>query len=133
MTEIIDEKSFMEQQLGVNLLVHDIYVLVKSVKFKEKTKNGIIILEGTAKSEERAYNIGLIVGMGDQCFHPDRFGENSTYTNIKVGDWIYYSSYEREKIPVIDHSCYMIKCDRIYMTIPEEDLNKLIPELDRYQ
>ena len=131
MSEPIEQKSFMEQQIGVDLIIHDIRVLIKAIELPEKTKSGLYTPESVRNAEEREQHIGLILGMGPKAFTPvEEFGEESVR---KVGDWVMYGSYERDSKTINGHKCYFINDKRIYCKIKEKDLNKLIPELDRYK
>jgi len=81
--------------------------------------------------ERRAYNIGLVLKMGNQAYTPlERFG-GKAYCSI--GDWVYYSSYERDEVNINNHLCYFINDERIYATLSESDLMNIIPELERYK
>src|SRR5580692_4692196 len=128
-TGVIRQNSFMKEQIGVELLVHDNFVMVKAVEIPEKV-GSIYVPDQYKKDQRRSYHIGLVLGFGDAAFDPETFGPRSkTLTNIKIGDWVYYSSYEREQISIGDYSIYMMRDSRIYMTIPESVLPILIPEL----
>jgi co-chaperonin GroES (HSP10) len=127
----VGEKAFLEQEIGVDLIVHGYRVLLKAITLPEKTKSGLILSEVMRNMERRAYNIGLVLKMGNQAYQPlDKFG-GAPY--CKVGDWVYYSSYERDEVNINNHLCYFINDERIYATLSEADLSKIIPELERYK
>ena len=118
--------SLIEQELGIDLVVHGYRILLKAVTLPEKTKGGIFLPERIRDIEKRSYNIGRVLKMGDQAYKPlERFG-GSPY--CKVGDWVYYSSYERDEVNINGHLCYFINDERIYATLSESDLDKIIKE-----
>ncbi len=124
-------KSLIEQEIGVDLKVHGYRILLKAISLPEKTKGGLILGESMRNMEKRAYNIGLVLKMGDQSYLPlEKFG-GKPYCS--VGDWVYYSSYERDEVNINNHLCYFINDERIYATLSESDLSTIIPELERYK
>lgn len=127
------DNSFMEQEIGVNITLYDFRILVKSVTFPEKTKSGLIVSEVFRNMEARSHNVGLILGMGPLAYTQNHPGEKFCTTPRNIGDWIYYSSYEREAVNINGHMCYFLNDERVYGKIPEKDLIKIIPELERYK
>lgn len=123
--------SLIEQEIGVDPIVHGYRILLKAITLPETTKSGLMLPEKMRNMERRGYNIGLVLKMGDQAYQPlERFGGKAY---CKVGDWVIYSSYERDEINLNDHLCYFINDERIYATLSESDLSKIIPELERYK
>ena len=123
--------SLIEQEIGVDPIVHGYRILLKAITLPETTKSGLMLPEKMRNIERRGYNIGLVLKMGDQAYQPlERFGGKAY---CKVGDWVIYSSYERDEINLNDHLCYFINDERIYATLSESDLSKIIPELERYK
>ncbi len=124
-------ESLIKKEIGVDLDVHGYRVLLKAIALPEKTKGGLILSESLRNMEKRSYNIGLVLKMGDQAYQPlERFG-GKPYCSI--GDWVYYSSYERDEVNINNHLCYFINDERIYATLSESDLITIIPELERYK
>jgi co-chaperonin GroES (HSP10) len=125
------QESLIEKEIGIDLTVHGYRVLIKAITLPETTKSGLMLPEKMRNMERRAYNIGLVLKMGPQAYEPlERFG-GVPYCN--VGDWVYYSSYERDEVNINNHLCYFINDERIYATLSESDLSKIIPELERYK
>lgn len=123
--------SLIEKEIGIDLTIHGYRVLLKAITLPETTKSGLMLPEKMRNMERRAYNIGLVLKMGLQAYQPlERFG-GTPYCNI--GDWVYYSSYERDEVNINNHLCYFINDERIYATLSESDLIKIIPELERYK
>jgi co-chaperonin GroES (HSP10) len=123
------QTSLMQREIGVDLVVHGYRILLKAVTLPETTKGGIMLPEKMRNMERRAYNIGLVLKMGPQAFFPlERFGG---VPFCEIGDWVYYSSYERDEVNINNHLCYFINDERIYATLSEESLKTIIPELDR--
>lgn len=122
-------ESLIEKEIGINPKVHGYRVLIKSVTLPETTKSGIMLPESMRNMERRAYNIGLVLKMGPQALQPHERYE----ADYKVGDWVLYSSYERDPISIGDNLCYFINDERIYATLSEDEVKKLIPELKRYE
>lgn len=124
-------ETLIEKEIGVDLDVHGYRILLKAVALPETTKAGIILSEGMRNMERRSYNIGLVLKLGNQSYLPlEKFGGKAY---CKVGDWVYYSSYERDEVNINNHLCYFINDERIYATLSEADLSKIIPELGRYK
>lgn len=123
--------SLIKQEIGVDPIVHGYRILLKAIALPEKTKSGLILSETLRNMERRAYNIGLVLKMGAQAYQPlERFPDGPY---CKVGDWVVYSSYERDEINLNNHLCYFINDERIYATLSESDLSMIIPELERYK
>lgn len=121
-----ETQSLMEQEIGTDALELKGYrILLKAVVLPETTKGGIILPEAYKKLERRVYNIGLVIAMGSRCYQPlEKFG-GEPY--CKVGDWVYYSSYEREEALVNDHLCFFINDERVYSVI--KDIKAVVKEL----
>lgn len=125
------QESLIKKEIGIDLNVHGYRVLLRAIKLPETTKGGIMLPEKMRNMERRAYNIGLVLKMGPQAYQPlENFG-GSPY--CKIGDWVYYSSYERDEVNINNNLCYFINDERIYATLSESDLGKIIPELERYK
>lgn len=68
--------------------------------------------------KERGLNFGLILKIGPTAFSPPYDDRKS-----EVGEWVFYSIYEREPIePRLGIKCYVINDERILCGIPPEDL-----------
>ncbi len=124
-------KTLIEQEIGIDLQVHGYRILLKAITLPETTKAGIMLPEGMRNMEAVSYNIGLVLKLGEQAYLPlEKFG-GKPY--VSVGDWVYYSSYERDRQVINNHLCYFVNDERIYATVSESDLSKLVPELQRYK
>lgn len=123
-----EQKSFMEEQIGVDIFVQDIKVLVKAIELPEKTAGGFYIPESARGAAEREQHIGLILGVGPKAFSPtEEFGEESM---CKPGDWVEYATYERDPRTYNGHKCYYVIDKRILGKLRECDLKKIIPALN---
>jgi co-chaperonin GroES (HSP10) len=123
MSEALTRK---EVGIGCSLSTH--YILVKSIKFPEKTKSGLFTPDSYRKLQEKLTNYGLVLDIGPTAYLPkERFGG---VPSCKIGDWIIYSHYDRVEFPVpkTDTVCYIIHDDRVLNVI--EDINDAIPQLD---
>lgn len=119
------KKSLIEEELGTDIDVQGYRILLRAVILPEATKRGIILTESYKKLERRAYNVGLVLKMGDLAYKPlDKFGGKPF---CDVGDWVFYSSYEREEVYINDQLCFFINDERIYAKIPE--ITAVIKEL----
>lgn len=123
-------ESFMEEKIGIDIEVFDFRMIVRSIQLPEKTKSGFILPENMRKMESQSYMIGQIIGMGELAYTPK---EKFCSKIRKIGDWVYYQSYERDKFLIGDHICYWINDERILGRVKEGDLAKIIPELERYK
>jgi co-chaperonin GroES (HSP10) len=64
--------------------------------------------------------------MGPMAYQPlEKFGGEP---HCKVGDWVIYSSYERDEIYINEHLCFFLNDERIYATIP--DISTIVKELE---
>jgi co-chaperonin GroES (HSP10) len=123
--------SLIEKEIGLDLEVHGYKVLLKAVTLPEKTKHGFILSEGMIKGETNSYHIGRVLKLGAQAYQPyERFGGKPF---VSIGEWVIYSSYERDRHVFNNNLCFFVNDDRIVATVKEKDLIKLIPELERYQ
>jgi co-chaperonin GroES (HSP10) len=133
-SECLDEGSeisLIEKEIGVDIHVHGYRVLLKAITLPKETKGGFILPEAMLNGEKHSYNIGLVLKMGDQAYQPlERFGGSAF---CKIGDWVIYSSYERDRQVINNNLCFFVNDERIYATVKESDLIKVIPELERYK
>lgn len=110
-------ESLIIKELGTDIEVHGYRVLIKAVKLPEKTGKGVFIPESYRNAESRGHNIGLVLKMGPMAYQPlEKFG-GKPYCSL--GDWVVYSSYERDEITIKDHLCYFVNDERIYATLPD--------------
>lgn len=112
--------TFCRKQIGVHPEVMGYRILVRAPFIKGQTKGGIILTAETRETQQRYENVGLVLAMGPTCYLGDLF-KNEPGPRCKVGDWIHYSSYEKERYPVNDFMCFYITDDRVHSVIPEED------------
>jgi co-chaperonin GroES (HSP10) len=111
--------------LNTDIDVQGYRILLRAVILPEATKSGIILTETYKKLERRAYNVGLVLKMGEMAYKPlEKFG-GKPY--CEVGDWVFYSSYEREEAYINDQLCFFINDERVYAKIP--DITAVIKEL----
>lgn len=115
-------KSLIEEKLGTDIDVHGYRILILAPTISEKTKGGIILSDSHRSLEGRGHNIGLVLKIGPLAYLPlNKFG-GKPYCN--VGDWVIYSSYERDEIKINDKLCFFINDERIYATIPNISIIK---------
>jgi co-chaperonin GroES (HSP10) len=115
-------KTLIEEKLGTDIDVHGYRILVLAPAISEKTKGGIILSDSLRALESRGHNIGLVLKLGPLAYQPsEKFG-GKPYCN--VGDWVIYSSYERDEIKINDKLCFFINDERIYATIPDINVIK---------
>jgi co-chaperonin GroES (HSP10) len=116
--------SLICDELGTDIDVQGYRLLLKAITPPEKTKGGIIIPETQRSARQRGYNVGRVLKMGHQAFQPlEKFGGKPFCT---LGDWVFYSAYEREEAVINNHLCFFVTDERIYAVIP--DLNAVIQE-----
>ena len=119
-------KSLIEQELGTDIDVKGYRVLLKAIVISEKTKGGLIYTDSYKNSIARNHNVGLVLKMGPMAYQPlEKFGGEP---HCKVGDWVIYSSYERDEIYINEHLCFFLNDERIYATIP--DISTIVKELE---
>lgn len=115
-------KSLVFEELGINdndVKVHGYSILIKAPVLPEKTKSGIWRPDEYTNREEKTYYVGLVVKMGQGCYLPE---EKYGYRWCEVGDWIIYSSYEREGIKFNGHQCYLINDERVKITVSSPEI-----------
>jgi co-chaperonin GroES (HSP10) len=118
-------ESLIQKELNTDIDVQGYRILLRAVILPEATKSGIILTETYKKLERRAYNVGLVLKMGEMAYKPlEKFG-GKPY--CEVGDWVFYSSYEREEAYINDQLCFFINDERVYAKIP--DITAVIKEL----
>lgn len=114
-----------EQLIADSVDVKGYRILLKAVELPEKTKAGIILTESYKKLEKRSYNVGKVIKMGHMSFQPLEKFCGQAYCS--VGDWVHFSSYEREEVYINDYLCYYINDERIYSVI--SNIEMIIKEL----
>lgn len=109
--------ELIEQELGTDIHVKGYRLLLKAVVLPNVTAGGIHLPDSLRSRNQRDYNIGLVLKMGDQAYKPlDKFGGAPF---CKIGDWVHYSAYERQEEYINDHLCYYINDERVYAVIPD--------------
>ena len=69
--------------------------------------------------------MGKVLKMGNMAFQPlSKFGGEPF---CSVGDWVHFSSYEREEIYIGDYLCYYVNDKRVYSII--NNIEMIIKEL----
>lgn len=119
----------MKNELGVEFSLdkYSYRVLLKSISIPEVTKGGVHLPTSYRNAGKREHNIGLVLGMGNAAFQDkERFPSGAT---CEVGDWVFYSPYEKIDEHFGDHLCFFINDDRILGPIPESALPYIVPEL----
>lgn len=113
------EVPFIKKELGIDINVKGYRVLIRAPMRSEKTSGGIYMPNNHYKdTQERNMNIGLVLKVG-----PTAFSEGFSDRLSVPGEWVYYSTYEREKIePRPGIICYFINDERIFAGVPPEDV-----------
>jgi co-chaperonin GroES (HSP10) len=99
-------------------------VLLKAVVLPEVTKGGIYLAETTKSLGQRDYNIGMVLKMGPRAYVGGNFGG---VPYCKVGDWVHYSTYDRDEEKINGHLCYYVADDKIRAVI--FDITAVVREL----
>lgn len=124
--EFIPIQRLIEQEIGTDVDVKGYRILLKAVVIPERSKGGIIYDETYRKAETRGHHVGRVLKMGPMTYQPiEKFG-GAPY--CQVGDWVIYSSYERDEIYINNHLCFFINDERIYATIP--DITTIVKDLE---
>lgn len=117
--------SLILKELGTDIDVHGYRILVKAFIIPEKTASGLYTPDSYRNSESRGHNMGLVLKMGPLAYQPpEKFG-GKPY--CAIGDWIIYSSYERDEIKINDYLCYFVNDERVYATVP--DINVIMKNI----
>lgn len=120
--------GIMKDQIGVDdFPMKGFSVLLKAIVIPEVTRGGIILTQTTINMEKREHNIGLVLAVGEEAYE-----DKSRFPNgprCKVGDWVFFSRYETQPIPLNEHLCYFLTDDRIITDFPESLLPAIVPEL----
>ena len=117
-------ETFCRKQIGVDPTTHGYRILIRAPLTQEKSQGGLYIPEEVRIADQYRENIGLVLSIGPKCFTGEAF-ENEGARCV-VGDWVYYSSYEKEKYQLNGFLCYYINDDRIHSTVSVEDLELLL-------
>lgn len=117
--------TFCRQQIGVDGIVHGYRILLRSPWMPPQSKGGIIIPPASREARQNRANIGLVLSMGPKCFVGKDYDE-ADKNRCAVGDWVWYSSYEKEECNKNEFLCYYINDDRVYETIKPEDLSTIL-------
>jgi len=115
----------LEQEIADAIDLQGYRILLKAVVIPEKTKGGIILTEEYKKFEKRSYNVGRVLKMGPRCYQPLQNYGGKPY--CQVGDWVHFSSYEKEDVYIYDELCYYLNDERVYSSILK--LESVIKEL----
>jgi co-chaperonin GroES (HSP10) len=100
----------MEKEIGCILPMEGHLLLVKAIVLPNKTKSGII-LPNITKENNTLYNFGLVIGIGPEAYKDEeRFPLGP---RCKVGDWISFTPFEKQKEQFNGYLCYFIADDRV--------------------
>jgi co-chaperonin GroES (HSP10) len=121
------QRDVMEKEIGCFLPIKAHRVLVKAIILPNKTKGGVILSDVT-KENNTIYNIGLVIGLGPESYKDEeRFPLGP---RCKIGDWISYTPFEKQKETFSGYLCYIIDDDRVNFPIP--DITKSVREYKGY-
>lgn len=127
--EFFEQHSFMERKIGCTIPVESHRLLLKAVILPEKTASGLI-LNTDPKFSGTNYDIGLVIGIGPEAFKDQRkfpYGPR-----CKVGDWVDFAPFEKQKKLYNGYLCFVIDDDRVNWSIPSSDIPKVVPEFKHY-
>jgi co-chaperonin GroES (HSP10) len=123
-----DQYKLMEKKIGCHLPVEGHRILLKAVTLPEKTKSGLYMSEQSKELAAVGYDIGLVVGVGPEAY---RDKERFPYgPRCKVGDWVDFSPFEKQKKKFNNYICFVINDDRVNFSIP--DITRTVFELRSY-
>jgi len=118
--------DLIKQEIGTDIDVKGYRILLKAIDIPEITKGGIYLHHSYRNQERRGHNVGRVLKMGPMAYQPlEKFG-GSPY--CQIGDWVIYSSYERDEIYIDNHLCFFINDERIYAVIP--DITAIIKDVE---
>jgi co-chaperonin GroES (HSP10) len=116
---IYDGDTFCERQIGVDLDIPGWFILVRAPIFNEMTAGGIIVPSEVKEAEVIRDTLGLVLKIGDQCFTGADY-ESYTKPPCEVGDWIYYSSFEKQVLNLNGYICYTVTDKKHRATVPKK-------------
>lgn len=100
-------------------------VLLKTIDIPGVTKGGVHLLQSTINMEKIEHDIGLVLGMGIEAYtDKSRFPFGP---RCKVGEWVIFSKYEQQRLPLYKNTCFLVNDDRIITSIPEYLLEAIVP------
>ena len=99
-------------------------LLVLPFKMKEKTKGGLVLAETTLEKQQVASQVGLVMGMGPQCYmDKERYPEGPW---CKEKDWVMFARYAGSRIKIDGGEMRLLNDDEVLATIdsPEDILHE---------
>lgn len=125
--------DFCRKEIGISPITHGFRVLIRAPLIRELTQGGIRLPPDVQTVRQYKENIGLVLSLGPHCFKGKSFEDDSFDKDVaprfKPGDWVYYSSYEKEKYFLNGFLCYYMTDDRVHATIRPEDLSILLTDM----
>lgn len=117
-----EEISFCQKTIGSDPEVLAYRVLLRTLEVPEKSKGGIIFTNTAKEEVSKRNNIGQVLKIGPFAFE----GDHEVF-RVNVGDWVHYSTLERE--PVLSNGilCYYINDSRLLARISEKDVEAFCP------
>lgn len=120
-------ESVCFKELGVDIRPFGYRVLIRAPIGNDKTAGGIYLPEAERKMRARKENMGLVLALGPDCFVGANFVGDAK--RFEAGDWIYYSSYEKEEYYINDILCFFLADERSHAPIDKEDLPILLKDM----
>ena len=102
------------QTVSSGIEVKGFKVLIREPVIPEKTKSGLIVPSECREDEVRRMSCGQVLAFGPLAFT----GSTESF-GVNVGDWVFYSHYDRTKIAVPQNgdkkeTFYFINDDKIF-------------------
>jgi co-chaperonin GroES (HSP10) len=121
------QRQVMEKEIGCSMPIKGHRIFLKAIVLPEKTVGGIFFTENH-RDANTGYNVGMVVGLGPECFTDiERFPNGP---RCKIGEWIGFTRFEKQDEEYNGHKCYIINDDRVNFPIP--DIKAAVKELRPY-
>ena len=129
----MDSKELMLEEVGIYEDVKGHRILIKALETPQKSTGGIILVDEFRNNVRATTRIGKVIGMGSTCFR-----EQDTFPDgplCAVGDYVRYSSKDRDSSPYKKHQMYYINDRQILSTMSKETAEDYVAasmQLERY-
>jgi len=121
--------TFCEKQVDLDGVIHGYRILIRAPETPQKSRGGVWRTDQSVDAARYRENIGLVLAVGPKAFQGKGF-EEEVEPRCKPGDWVYYSSYEKEQYTINGFLCFFINDDRVHYTLKPEKAAEILG--DRY-